>query len=213
MRDEKLIQAVAGCQEAEAVELVKAHLAKDTPVNELLDTLTEGLKALGDRFACGEAFIPELVYGGEIFNKIVGMITPKLAASGTSATARSKGKVVLATVKGDLHDIGKNLVATFLRVAGYTVVDLGHDVANERLIEAVRSEKPHVVGLSSLLTTTMVNMKTFIEMLKEHGLRDQVKVVVGGAPVTPAWSDEIGADGYGDDAVDGKHLIDRLLGN
>jgi 5-methyltetrahydrofolate--homocysteine methyltransferase len=123
----------------------------------------------------------------------------------------AKAKVVLATVKGDLHDIGKNLVGTLLSVGGYQVIDLGSDVSNERLLEAVQSEKPEVVGLSALLTTTMLSQRQFMALLKEKGLRSQVKVIVGGAPVSQSWAEEIGADAYGADAVDGKNKIDALL--
>ena len=117
----------------------------------------------------------------------------------------------MATVKGDLHDIGKNLVTTFLTVGGYQVIDLGTDVPNEKLIDIIQKEKPDVVGLSALLTTTMLGQRQFMAMLKEKGLRDKVKVMVGGAPVSQAWADEIGADGYGADAVDGKNKIDAML--
>jgi methanogenic corrinoid protein MtbC1 len=114
-------------------------------------------------------------------------------------------------VKGDLHDIGKNLVTIFLSLGGYEVIDLGTDVPNEKLIAVVQNEKPNVIGLSSLLTTTMLSQRQFMVMLKEKGLRDKVKVIVGGAPVSQAWADEIGADAYGADAVDGKKKIDAML--
>ena len=173
--------------------------------------MTDGLNELGEKFSRGEAYIPELVYGGEIFQEAMKILQPMMAG-GDGGRKVSKGKVVMATVKGDLHDIGKNLVVTFLNVGGYQVIDLGSDVPNERLMEVVKAEKPDVVGLSSLLTTTMLSQRQFMNSLRESGLRDQVKVIVGGAPVSQAWADEIGADAFGADAVDGKNKIDAMLG-
>lgn len=208
---DELVKAMNECQDERVISTVEEKLAADAPVREILESLIEGLRLLGDRFARCEAFIPELVYAGEIFNKAMEKMGPKLSKAQISMS--KKGKVVMATVKGDLHDIGKNLVVTFLKLGGYDVIDLGHDVPNERLVEAVEVERPDVIGLSALLTTTMFNQRTFIEMLKEKGLRDKVKVIVGGAPVTQSWAKEIGADAFGADAVDGKNKVDLLLGN
>lgn len=205
-----LVQAMSECNQEEVLALISRHSQKGAGVKDLLGALTEGLKELGEKFSRGEAFIPELVFGGEIFNGAMKMLGPRMA-KGEGAAIQRKGKVVIATVKGDLHDIGKNLVATFLNVGGYDVIDLGTDVANGKLIEVIQKEKPDVVGLSALLTTTMLNQRQFMAMLKGQGLRDQVKVIVGGAPVSQAWADEIGADAYGADAVDGKNKIDNLL--
>lgn len=211
MPDKNLIQAISTCQDEEALSLVKAKLDMGAPVQQILDDMAEGLRQLGENFSCGKAFIPELVYGGEIFSKCVEMIKSNIKDE-SEVVLEKKGKVLMATVKGDLHDIGKNLVVTFLNIGGYEVLDFGHDVPNERLIEAVEKEKPDVVGLSALLTTTMFNQREFIRLLKEKGLREKVKVIVGGAPVSQAWAKEIGADAYGADAVDGKNKIDMLLG-
>ena len=208
---DELVKAMNECQDEKVESIVEEKLAAEAPVREILDSLIEGLRLLGERFARCEAFIPELVYGGEIFNKAMEKMGPKLSKAEKSLG--KKGKVVMATVKGDLHDIGKNLVVTFLKLGGYDVIDLGHDVPNDRLVEAVEVERPEVIGLSALLTTTMVNQQTFIEMLKEKGLREKVKVIVGGAPVTQGWAAEIGADAFGADAVDGKNKVDLLLGN
>lgn len=210
MPDQKLIQAMSRCQEEEALSLIKAKLDNAEAIKDILEDMAEGLKLLGENFSCGKAFIPELVYGGEIFNKCVEIIKPKFGQESDTLIVK-KGKVLMATVKGDLHDIGKNLVATFLNVGGYEVIDFGHDVPNEKLVEAVANERPNVVGLSALLTTTMFNQREFIKLLKEKGLRDRVKVIVGGAPVTREWAEEIGADAFGADAVDGKEKIDALL--
>jgi len=211
MLDQKFIQAMSTCQEEEVLGMIKAKLDRGDPIQGILDDMAEGLRLLGENFSCGQAFIPELVYGGEIFNKCVEMIKPKINQE-SEAVIEKKGKVLVATVKGDLHDIGKNLVATFLNIGGYDVIDSGHDVSNEKLIEEIEKQKPDVVGLSALLTTTMFNQREFIKLLKEKGMREEVKVIVGGAPVTQGWANEIGADAFGADAVDGKEKIDILLG-
>ncbi len=206
-----LVKAMSESDPDETLRLVSAYADQGAPVQDILDALTEGLKVLGERFSEGEAFIPQLVFGGEIFSQAISILTP-LMKKGEGAQIQSKGKVVLATVKGDLHDIGKNLVGTFLSVGGYQVIDLGTDVSNDQILEVIQKEKPNVVGLSALLTTTMLGQRQFMALLKEKGLREQVKVIVGGAPVSQGWADEIGADAYGADAVDGKHKIDALLG-
>jgi len=195
-----LTKAMSECNQEETVKLVSGYAKKGIGVNVILDSLTQGLTELGEKFSCGEAFIPELVFAGEIFNEARKILDPYMAKDPESQV-KSKGKVAIATVKGDLHDIGKNLVT----------IDLGTDVPNEKLIAVVQTEKPNVIGLSSLLTTTMLSQRQFMVMLKEKGLRDKVKVIVGGAPVSQAWADEIGADAYGADAVDGKKKIDAML--
>lgn len=210
MEFKDLIQATSECNQEEVLGLVSRYAEKGAEVRDLLDALSEGLKDLGEKFSRGEAFIPELVFGGEIFNEAMKNLGLQMS-QGADPQRKSKGKVIMATVKGDLHDIGKNLVATFLTVGGYQVVDLGTDVSNEKLIEVIQKEKPDVVGLSALLTTTMLGQRQFMAMLQEKGLRDKVKVIVGGAPVSQAWANEIGADAYGADAVDGKKKIDALL--
>jgi len=206
-----LIKAISECDQDKTLSLVSDYAAGGADVKDLLDAMTDGLKVLGDKFAQGEAFIPELVFGGEIFNEAMKKLSP-LMSQATDLQRGRKGKVLMATVKGDLHDIGKNLVTMFLTVGGYQVIDLGTDVSNEKLIEVLQEEKPDVVGLSSLLTTTMLGQRQFMALLKEKGLREKVKVIVGGAPVSQSWANEIGADAYGADAVDGKKKIDALLG-
>jgi 5-methyltetrahydrofolate--homocysteine methyltransferase len=210
MEYKDLVQAMSECNQEEVVGLISRYIQKGAGVKDLLEALTEGLKELGEKFSRGEAFIPELVFGGEIFHEAMKAMGPQMSKGG-GAQIKAKGKVIMATVKGDLHDIGKNLVTTFLTVGGYQVIDLGTDVPNEKLIDIIQKEKPDVVGLSALLTTTMLGQRQFMAMLKEKGLRDKVKVMVGGAPVSQAWADEIGADGYGADAVDGKNKIDAML--
>lgn len=211
MSDKKLVEAMGSAQDDIVFSLIKGKIDKGNDLIEALNDLTEGMKLLGERFARGEAFIPEVVYGSETFNQAIEMLRPKL---GDLVLMRDKkAKVVMATVRGDVHDIGKGLVSTFLDLAGYEVIDLGHDISNEIIIEAIEQENPAIVGLSALMTTTMLQQREFIKALEQKGLRDKVKVIVGGAPINQAWADEIGADGFGADALDARNRIDSLLGS
>lgn len=209
MPNEELIKAVSRAQDDIVFDIVKKKLNEDGDLPALLNDLTEGMKRLGERFACGEAFIPEVVYGAETFNQAIEMLRPKL---GDLVSKRyKKEKVLMATVRGDVHDIGKGLVCTFLDLADYEVIDLGHDISNEKIIEAIEQENPAVVGLSALMTTTMLQQRKLIKTIEQKGFRDAVKVVVGGAPITQTWADEIGADAFGADALDSRRKIDSLL--
>ena len=210
MPDEELIEAVSHANDDVVFDLVEGKLESDEDPMLVLADLTAGMKLLGERFAGGKAYIPEVVYGADTFSKAVDMLRPKL---GDVVDKRyKKEKVLIATVRGDVHDIGKGLVATFLDLAGYEVVDLGHDIANEQIIEAIERENPDVVGLSALMTTTMLQQREFINDLNSKGMRDRVKVIVGGAPTSQGWVDKIGADAFGADALDGRRKIDSLLG-
>ncbi len=209
MPNEELIKAVSRAEDDIVFDIIKKKLNEDKDLPSLLDDLTEGMKRLGERFARGEAFIPEVVYGAETFNQAIEMLRPKL---GDSVSKRyKKEKVLMATVRGDVHDIGKGLVCTFLDLADYEVIDLGHDIPNEKIIEAIERENPAVVGLSALMTTTMLQQRELIKTIEQKGFRDAVKVVVGGAPITQTWADEIGADAFGADALDSRRKIDSLL--
>ncbi len=211
MSDKKLVEAMGSAKDDIVFSLIKGKIDKGDDLIEVLNDLTAGMKLLGERFARGEAFIPEVVYGSETFNQAIEMLRPKL---GDLVLMRDKkAKVVMATVRGDVHDIGKGLVSTFLDLAGYEVIDLGHDISNEKIIEAIEQENPAIVGLSALMTTTMLQQREFIKALEQKGLRDKVKVIVGGAPINQAWADEIGADGFGADALDARNRIDSLLGS
>lgn len=211
MSDKELVEAIATAQDDIVFSIIRGKIDKGDDLIEVLNDLTEGMKLLGERFARGEAFIPEVVYGSETFNQAIEMLRPKL---GDLVLMRDKkARVMMATVRGDLHDIGKGLVSTFLDLAGYEVIDLGHDIPNEKIIEAIEQENPAIVGLSALMTTTMLQQRAFIKALEQKGLRDKVKVIVGGAPINQAWADEIGADGFGADALDARNRIDSLLGS
>lgn len=188
-------------------EMVSAALAAGESPKELLDALMAGLKSCGDRFEKGEYFLPELMGAGDTFKAGMGILAPKL----TMGDRVSQGKVVLGTVHGDVHDIGKNLVGFMLSSAGFTVIDIGNDMSTEGFVQAVREHQPHVLGMSALLTTTMLGMEDVIKELKNQGLRDKVKVIIGGGPVSKKYAEDIGADAYGNDAAQAITLVSSLL--
>ncbi|MBN1266256.1 MAG: corrinoid protein [Anaerolineales bacterium] len=169
-------------------------------LNEYMIT---AMDEIGERFEKGEIYVPEMLLSAHTMQAGLKLLKPMLVDSGVEPS----GKVVLATVKGDLHDIGKNLVGMMAEGAGYTVVDLGVNVAPDAIVAAIKEEKPDVVGLSALLTTTMVMMKSIVDAVSEAGLRDQVKIIIGGAPVDQDYADEIGADGFGRDAGQAVQVI------
>jgi methylmalonyl-CoA mutase cobalamin-binding domain/chain len=163
---------------------------------------------VGRRYECEEYFVPELLLAARAMKGSLELIRPLLAARGDEPA----GRVVIGTVKGDLHDIGKNLVASLLEGGGFEVVDLGSDVSPEKFVQAVKDRNANIVCLSALLTVTMPAMKTTMEALKNAGVRDRIKVMIGGAPVTQQYADEIGADGYGENASVAVNLARRLVG-
>ena len=180
---------------AKVKEAVDQKIEATTILN---DGLMPGINEVGDRFAKGQVFVPNVLLSAKAMNSGVEIIQPLLAAGGDTTI----GTAVVATVKGDLHDIGKNLVALMMKSANLKVIDLGSNVGADKYIEAIKGYKPDVVGLSALLTTTMNEQGRIIEALKEAGVRDQVKVMVGGAPVTQMWADRIGADAFTADAAE-----------
>lgn len=171
--------------------------AGTTPENVLQEGLIPAMGEVGEKFRSGEIYIPEVLLAARSMKAAMAVLKPFLARS----TQKDAGKVVIGTVKGDLHDIGKNLVVMMMEGAGYDVIDLGADVSAPKFVEAVRSHKPAFAGLSALLTTTMKEMKQTILALEKEGLREQVLVIVGGAPVTERFAKEIGADGFAPDAT------------
>lgn len=181
----------------EVVSIAEQAVAEGMGPSEILDGLLHGMSIIGGKFKRNEVFVPEVLIAARAMNGGLDVIKPLLADEGIEPV----GKVVLGTVKGDLHDIGKNLVRMMLVGAGLEVIDLGVDVSAEKFIGAVEEHNPEIVCMSALLTTTMPNMKAVIEALEEKGLRDQVKIMVGGAPVTEDFAAEIGADKYTADAA------------
>ena len=179
------------------------------PLDAIRSGFLPGVQEVGRTFSCGEAFLPDLVRAGEAMKAAVAVLEPELKRRGTAR--ETKATVVLGTTKGDIHEIGKNLVATMLSANGYQVYDLGVNVAAEAFVEKAKEVNADMVGISALLTTTMQGQRTVIQALERAGLRPRVKVLIGGAPVTPQWASEIGADGSAEDAMGAVHLADELL--
>lgn len=207
---EQIKKLLADIEIDKVKDVVKEALkAGISPLKIIERGLAEGMRIVGDRFERGEYFLAELVAAGETFKEILEELKPQLIAAGE--TTRKLGKVVIGTVRGDLHDIGKNIVAIMLESAGFEVYDLGVDVPPEEFVKKVKEINADIVAMSALLTTTMIEMKNVIEELKKAGIRDKVKVIVGGAPVTEEFAKEIGADGYAEDAVKAVEVCKRLI--
>jgi corrinoid protein of di/trimethylamine methyltransferase len=208
---QKMAQSIIDGEPETAVQLAQQAVAAGLdPLAAITHGFVAGVNQVGERFACGEAFLPELVMAGEAMKAAVGYLDPELQKRG--AARQIYGKVVLATVEGDIHEIGKSLVGTMLTSSGFEVFDLGVDVPAAAIIAKTREVQADIVGLSALLTTTMINQREVIEALQQEGLRDKVKVMIGGAPVTRDWVQRIGADGYSEDAVGAVAVAKNLVG-
>ncbi len=187
---------------------VQQAIDEGTDASQILNSaLLPGMEVVGERMENGDMFIPEVLMSAKAMSGALEILKPLLSAE----ESKSAGKVIIGTVKGDLHDIGKNLVSMMLESAGFEVINLGVDIAPEGFVEAVKKHDPQIVALSALLTTTMTQMQKTIDALKENGLKDQVKVIVGGAPVTEKFAKEIGAEGYAPDAGSANKLARSLL--
>ena len=186
------------------VEMVEEALEADIPAEDLINnSLTAGMEVVGEKFSSKEYFIPDMLASADAVGAAMEILKPHLEKANVS----TKGKIVLATVKGDIHDIGKNIVAILLKGAGYEVVDLGIDVSEDKIVETVKAEKPDYLGLSALLTTTMTEMPVVMNALEVSGLRDSVKILIGGAAVSDEYAQEIGADAF---CADGFQAIKVL---
>ncbi|MDR5656484.1 corrinoid protein [Halodesulfurarchaeum sp. HSR-GB] len=197
---EDIQQAIIDLEEDKTAELTQEAIDKDlNPLVILQEGLTEGVRTVGDKFGRGEVFLPELAMSADCMKAGVELVEPLLDEMdlGDEDTA---GKVVIGTVDEDIHNIGKNILITMLKANGFDVIDLGVEIPNEDFVEAVREEDPDILGMSALMTMTMDHQEEVVELLEEEGLRDDVKVMVGGAPTSEEWRDEIGADGYADNA-------------
>jgi len=181
--------------------------AGNNPVEIINQGLIPGMSVVGARFKAGQMYVPEVLMSARAMNAGMDIVKPLIL----SEDIPSAGKVVLGTVKGDLHDIGKNLVGMMLESAGFTVINVGVDAGPEKFLQSIKEHQPGVIGMSALLTTTMLAMKDTIELLKEEGLRDKVKVMIGGAPISQDFADEIGADGFAPDAGSAADLCKKLL--
>ena len=207
---EKIAESVVNGEDTLTRELMEKALAEGLPSAELLENgLVAGMGVVGERFKNNEIFIPEVLVSARAMKAGMEILRPHLVQD----DLQSRGKVVMGTIQGDLHDIGKNIVAMLLEGAGFEVIDLGADVKIERFIEAAKAEDADLIGMSALLTTTMINMKTVIENLKAAGLAKPVKTMIGGAPVTRDFAARIGADGYAPDASQAVDLALKLLKN
>jgi corrinoid protein of di/trimethylamine methyltransferase len=207
--EERLFQAILNGKSDEAAAATREAIAQSVAPQDLINgQMIRAMGEVGQRFQDGKAFVPQLLMAGRAMKAALELLKPLLA--GTTTT--SLGKVVIGTVKGDLHDIGKNLVASMLEGCGFEVVNIGIDVSADAFIQAVRENQPDILCMSALLTTTMGYMKEVIDALEAAGIRNQVKVMVGGAPVTQGYADEIGADGYSDNANSAVTVAKQLLG-
>jgi corrinoid protein of di/trimethylamine methyltransferase len=206
---EKLAQSVIDGEPEDAEQIAKQALAEGLdPLTCINEGLTKGIQRVGELFASGEYFLPELIIGAEAMKLALAILEPAMVGDQSREVV---GTVVLGTVEGDMHEIGKTLVGTMLTANGFKVIDLGVDMSTDKFIEAVKENNADIVGASALLTTTMLQQGKIIEALEAEGLRGQVKVMVGGAPVTESFASEIGADGYAEDAISAVDLAFRLI--
>ncbi|HSM54678.1 MAG TPA: corrinoid protein [Candidatus Sulfomarinibacteraceae bacterium] len=206
---EQLSTTVIEGNEERAAQLVQQGLDDGLRAKEILDNgLVAGMGEVGVRFKRGDMFVPEVLMSAETMQAGLRVLRPHLVSDG----AKLIGTIVMGTVKGDLHDIGKNLVGMMCEGAGFEVIDLGFNVEPERFVTAIKEHQPDIVGMSALLTTTMRAMGYTIKAIEEAGLRDNVKIMVGGAPVDADFAERIGADGYGSNAVGGQELAKQFVG-
>ena len=205
----KLAKAVEDGEPEDAAELAQQALDEGLdPLMCINKGLTLGISRVGDSFSSGDAYLPDLILGGEAMKSALAILEPALL---DNQEREVTGTVVLGTVKGDLHEIGKTLVGTMLTANGFRVIDIGIDQTAKEFIIAIKESNAELVGMSALLTTTMREQQRIIAAMTEAGVRDQVKVMVGGAPVTQSWADQIGADGYAEDAISAIDLAYRLI--
>ena len=206
---QKMIEALIEGEENKVIHLVQSALDKGISAREILEKgLTRGMDIVGEKMEAEEVFIPEVLRSAKTMSAAIDMLKLVLSEEDLKAV----GKVIIGTVKGDLHDIGKNLVAMMLESAGFDVYDLGTDVSPDKFIEEVKDKDPDILCMSALLTTTMPMMKTTIDAIAESGLKDKIKVMIGGAPVTQEFANEIRADVYTHDAGSATRLAKAILG-
>ncbi len=205
----KLAQAVIDGEPEDAEALAKEALEQGLDPLECINKgLMVGIHKVGELFSCGDFYLPELIIGADVMKRALDVLEPALLGDQKREVV---GKVVIGTVKGDLHEIGKTLVATMLTANGFQVIDIGVDKSAEEFIAAIREADADIVGASALLTTTMLQQKILVEAISEVGLRDKVKIMLGGAPVTDSFAQEVGADGFAEDAISAVDLAFRLI--
>jgi len=208
---EKLIELIAGMEEEDAIKLTEEMLDSGTEALEILDICRKAMDIVGAKFEAQEYFIPELILAGEMLDQISALVKPRLAA-GDGEDKASAGRVLIGTVHGDLHDIGKNIVTFMLDVNGYEVIDLGIDVPVQTFIDAIKEKQPQVVGLSGFLTLAFDSMKETVDAISEAGLRDKVKIMIGGGQVDDQIRSYTGADAYGINAMQAVACCKQWIG-
>ena len=205
-----ITRSLVDCKPDLTAELTQEALESGEEPLAIIDQgLVPGMDIVGEKFQTGEYFLPQMVIAANAMQQAMGLLEPELRAR--QQVSRSAGTVVIGTVEGDIHEIGKSLVATMMSANGFRVYDIGVDVSPAEFVDKVKETQADLLGLSALLTTTMTVQRTVIEAVEEAGIRDQVRVIVGGAPVTQEWADTIGADGYAEDVIGAIELGKRLL--
>ncbi|MBW2059446.1 MAG: corrinoid protein [Deltaproteobacteria bacterium] len=209
---ERLSRAIVDLNTEKTERLSREALAAGIDPLDIINTgIRTGMDTIGEKYQRGQAFLPELMIAARVTEAALAVIEPELVKGGTEAP--TPAKVVMSTVRGDIHDIGKNIVVLLMKAAGFMVHDLGVDQPAESIVQKARDLQVDVIGLSALLTTTVPRMKDLIDILTEEGIRDRFKVIIGGAPVSQEFADSIGADGYGPDAARAVELVKKLVQN
>jgi corrinoid protein of di/trimethylamine methyltransferase len=206
---ERLQQAILTYQDEAAQKEARRAFEEGIDPTQVATAVTDAIRQVGDAFGDGEIFLPELLSAAKATKAAMGIVEERLKAAGKER--EKDGVLVIGTVQGDVHDIGKNIVAALFFASGFEVIDLGADISPEAFVKAVQEHRPDLLAMSALLTTTATMQKTVIEQLTAAGVRDQVKIIIGGAAISQGFADQIGADGYGATAFEGIHLAYRLL--
>jgi methanogenic corrinoid protein MtbC1 len=207
---EKLVEAMTSGDAAASVELAQKILAERVPAAEVVEALISAIRVVGEQFERFEIFLPEMMLSSNAMVEILKVLEPRLKEESPLANI-SSGKVVMASVKGDTHEIGKNIVMTLMKANRFNVVDLGADVDSLEIVKTAEREKADIIGLSALMTTTMLGQKEVVDILKDMKLRDKYKVIIGGAPTSEEWAERIGADGWAGDAAGAVTLAEKLI--
>ncbi len=204
---QKIVDAILDLDEATALSVAEELLKSGNDPVQILEMCREGMSKVGEKFEAGEFFLSEMIMAAEIFNQVMEMIRPQLMKTITE----KKGKIVIGTVEGDVHDIGKNIIIALLEAEGFEVIDLGVDVPSDRFVSAIKEHKPDIVGMSSLLTVALESTKETVKAIEAAGLRDKVKIIVGGGRIDPQAAEYIKPDAYTDNAALGVRLCKQLM--
>jgi len=209
---QKLIDAIVELREEEVVDLVQELLDKGVKPLDVLDNCRKAVEIIGERYEKGEYFMPELMLTGEMLNQISDLTKSKMGDSADEDDSKILGKVLIGTVQGDIHDIGKNIVSFMLDINGFKVIDLGEDVSAEKFVEGIKEHRPQIVGMSALLTLAFDKMKDTVKAIEDAGLRKDVQIIIGGAPINDQIKEYTGADAWGKDAVEAVSLAKKWMG-